>query len=55
MNDVFWVIACVLFYILGYQTCVGGWYKKAENGSLIEIKGEIYKIEKQNIAEKINE
>lgn len=50
-NFLFGVILFVVSFIAGYYSSMTYWYERAENGSLIEINGSIYKLEKQDIKE----
>lgn len=54
-NFLFGVILFAVGFIAGYYSSMAYWYERAENGSLIEINGSIYKLEKQDIKEKSDE
>ena len=60
-NFFFGLLIGAVGFIAGYYNSMMYWYERAENGSLIEIKGSIYKLdkldklEKQDIKEKRNE
>ena len=51
-NTLFCVFIGIGSFITGYYSSMTYWYERAEKGSLIEIRGEIYKLEKQTVAEK---
>lgn len=50
-NFLFGVILFVVGFVVGYYDSMTYWYERAENGSLIVIKGSVYKLEKQDIKE----
>lgn len=50
-NLLFGILLGVVGFIAGYYNSMTYWYERAENGSLIEIKGSIYKLEKQDVKE----
>ena len=51
-NFFFGLLLGIIGFIAGYYNSMTYWYERAENGSLIEIKGSIYKLEKQSLKEK---
>jgi len=54
-NFFFGLLLGVVGFIAGYYNSMTYWYQRAENGSLIEIKGSIYKLEKQVVKGKGDE
>ena len=54
-NFLFGILLGVAGFIAGYYNSMTYWYERAENGSLIEINGGVYKLEKQDIKEKSDE
>ena len=54
-NFFFGLLLGVAGFLVGYYNSMVYWYERAENGSLIEIKGSIYKLERQVIKEKQND
>lgn len=50
-NFLFGILLFAVGFITGYYSSMTYWYERAENGSLIEISGSIYKLEKQDIKE----
>lgn len=51
-NFLFALLLGITGFVVGYYSSMTYWYERAENGSLIEINGSIYKLEKQDIKEK---
>lgn len=51
-NFFFGLLLGIAGFIAGYYNSMVYWYERAENGSLIEINGSIYKLEKQDVKEK---
>lgn len=51
-NFLFGVLLFAVSFIAGYYNSMTYWYERAEKGSLIEINGSIYKLEKQDVKEK---
>lgn len=51
-NFFFGLLLGVAGFIAGCYNSMVYWYERAEKGSLIEINGSIYKLEKQDVKEK---
>ena len=51
-NFLFGVILFAVSFIAGYYSSMTYWYERADKGSLIEIKGKVYKLIEQEVKEK---
>ena len=48
------IVVGIVCFVFGYYTSMTYWYERADKGSLIEIKGKVYKLIEQEVEEKEN-